>query len=471
VINKYSANDLNISGQLFNTVLRVPDEFTIDPSGYNNASGRLIINGNLIVQGNKKTIRSSIVDISSYTLRVASNLRNKADLLTNPAGLDVSNVASLKYDGTTWNISGGNLLISNQSIGYDVSLINLQTTISNSLIASRSKYTISFGLLQTNLDSSFNKLVYYTNRDVDNSFVRLSSAYTDFSNLKNNIDLSYATKQAYSISGQFIINNYVTKSYVDGSFGSLTTKLNSLALRRNIDISFNDLSGRIINSFANAAASNVDISTITIENITTPRLTLTSNVSISGELRVFGDTSLNSLAISSNFNFSSNGYSSVYFNSSSPTARMEEYFSKFNNYGISVLYISADGSFYNLNNSRGSLSDSRLKENIVDASPKLEDLLKVRIVDYNLKNNSSKKYIGVLAQELEELFPALVETESLSARDIENGKTTKYKSVKYSCFNVMLIKALQEEQQIINNLTLRLERLKAKKENKENKRK
>jgi hypothetical protein len=239
-----------------------------------------------------------------------------------------------------------------------------------------------------------------------------------------------------------------------------------LALRRNIDISFNDLSGRIINSFANAAASNVDISTITIENITTPRLTLTSNVSISGELRVFGDTSLNSLAISSNFNFSTNGYSSIYFNSSSPTARMEEYFSKFNNYAIPVLYISADGSFYNLNNSRGSLSDSRLKENIVDASPKLEDLLKVRIVDYNLKNNSSKKYIGVLAQELEELFPALVETESLSARDIENGKTTKYKSVKYSCFNVMLIKALQEEQQIINNLTLRLERLKAKKENK-----
>ena len=465
VLNKYSANDLNISGQLFNTVLRVPHEFTLDPSGYNNASGRLIINGNLIVQGNKKTIRSSIVDISSYTLRVASNLINKADLLTNPAGLDVSNVASLKYDGTRWNISGGNLLISNQSIGYDVSLINLQTTISNSLIASRSKYTISFGLLQTNLDNSFNKLVYYTNSDVDNSFVRLSSAYIDFSNLKNNIDLVYATKQAYSISGQFIINNYVTKSYVDGSFGSLTSKLNSLALRRNIDNSFNDLSGRIINSFATAAASNVDISTITIENITTPRLTLTSNVSISGELRVFGDTSLNSMAISSNFNFSSNGYSSVYFNSSSPTARMEEYFSKFNNYGISVLYISADGSFYNLNNSRGSLSDSRLKENIVDASPKLEDLLKVRIVDYNLKNNSSKKYIGVLAQELEELFPALVETESLSARDIENGKTTKYKSVKYSCFNVMLIKALQEEQQIINNLTLRLERLKAKKEN------
>ena len=71
-----------------------------------------------------------------------------------------------------------------------------------------------------------------------------------------------------------------------------------------------------------------------------------------------------------------------------------------------------------------------------------------------------------MAQELEELFPALVETESPSAHDIDKGNTTNYKSVKYSCFNVMLIKALQEQQQIINDLTLRLERLKAKKKKK-----
>ena len=103
-----------------------------------------------------------------------------------------------------------------------------------------------------------------------------------------------------------------------------------------------------------------------------------------------------------------------------------------------------------------------MKENIVDASPKLQDLLKVRIVDYNLKANSNKKYIGVVAQELEELFPSLVQTE-----DGPSDKET-YKSVKYSCFNVMLIKALQEQQEIINNLTLRLERLKDKQQVKEN---
>ena len=422
-------------------------------------TGSLIINGDLIVRGNRKIIKSSIVDISSFTVKVATNLRNKADLSSNPSGLDVSNVASLKYDGSSWNISGGNLLIGNLGVGYDVSLINLQTTISASLIASKIKYDTSFSLLQTNIDNSFNKMVYYTNRDVDNSF----STYTDFSNLKNYIDLSFVTKQMFSISGNAIVQNYVSKAYIDGSFIALNNKQALFALKKSVEISYNDLSGQIIRSFANVSATNVDISSITIDTIKTPRLTLTSHVLINGDLVVAGDTSSNSLAISNSFTFSNNGYSSVYFTSSSPTAIMEQYFSKFNNYGISVFYISADGSLYNLNNSRGAISDSRLKENIVDASPKLEDLLKVRIVDYNLKANSSKKYIGVLAQELEELFPSLVETESMSAHDIETDKTIQYKSVKYSCFNVMLIKALQEQQQIIDNLTLRLERLKEKK--------
>ena len=456
---KYYTNDLNINGQLLSSVLRVPHEFTLDPSGYNNASGSVIINGDLIVQGNRKIIKSSIVDISSFTVKVATNLRNKADLSRNPGGLDVSNVASLKYDGSTWNISGGNLLVGNLGVGYDVYLINLQTTISASLIASKIKYDTSFSILQTNIDNSFNKLVYYSKDDMDNLF----SIYTDFSNLKNYIDLSFVTKQMFSISGNAIVPNYVPKAYVDESFLALNNKLPLFALKKSVEISYNDLSGQIIRSYTNAAASYVYKSTLTIENIKTPRLTLTSHVSISGNLVVAGDTSSNSLAISNSFTFSNNGYSSVYFASSSPTAIMEQYFSKFNNYGQSVFYISADGSLYNLNYSRGAISDSRLKENIVDASPKLEDLLKVRIVDYNLKANSSKKYIGVLAQELEELFPALVETESLSAHDIENDKTIKYKSVKYSCFNVMIIKALQEQQQIIDNLTLRLERLKEKK--------
>lgn len=112
------------------------------------------------------------------------------------------------------------------------------------------------------------------------------------------------------------------------------------------------------------------------------------------------------------------------------------------------------GNAVNTNNSYGSASDVKLKENISDATPKLNDLLKVKVRQYNLKIKPNEKQIGVIAQELEQVFPSLVE-ESID-RDPEGndlGETTK--SVKYSVFVPMLIKAIQE-------LTARVAALEAK---------
>ena len=458
-LNKYYANDLNISGQLLSDVLRVPHEFTIDPSGFFNHSGSIIVNGDLIVRGTKKLIKSSILDISAYIIKIASNLRNRDDISRNPAGFDISYIAALHYDGIMWSISGGNLLIENKSVGLDISLIDLQSTISGSLIASKLKYDTSFIILQSNIENSFNSL--YTISQVDNSYVTKNYAATKYNNLKDYIDLSFITKQNYSISGSAIVQNYVSKAYVDASFAALNRKLDlSFALKNSVDISYNNLYSQFESSFNNFAVKNVDISSITIDTIKTTKLALSSHTTISSDLIVVGDTSSNSLTISNTHTFNNNGYSSIYRPSSIATNVIEEYYSKFTNYG-KVFYILADGSLYYLSGT-GALSDSRLKENIVDASPKLQDLLKVRIVDYNLKGCPTKKYIGVVAQELEEIFPGLVSQDTPSAQTIENGKSENYKSVKYSCFNVMLIKALQEQQQIITNLSLRLERLKEK---------
>ena len=96
--------------------------------------------------------------------------------------------------------------------------------------------------------------------------------------------------------------------------------------------------------------------------------------------------------------------------------------------------IMGDGDLQNTNNSYGAISDERLKENIVDATPKLDDLQKVRIVNYNLQEQE-QKHIGVVAQELEEVFPSLV-------KEDDEG----IKSVKYSVFVPMLIKGMQEQQ-------------------------
>jgi hypothetical protein len=103
-----------------------------------------------------------------------------------------------------------------------------------------------------------------------------------------------------------------------------------------------------------------------------------------------------------------------------------------------------NGNVQNSNNSYGSLSDIKLKENIVDATPKLADLMNVKIRNYNLKNDESKlKQIGVIAQELETVFPSLID-ESKDTDKEGNDLGTITKSVKYSVFVPILVKAIQE---------------------------
>jgi hypothetical protein len=117
--------------------------------------------------------------------------------------------------------------------------------------------------------------------------------------------------------------------------------------------------------------------------------------------------------------------------------------------------VQSNGNAENRNNSYGAISDVKLKENIVDASPKLADLMQVKVRNYNLIGSEAKQ-IGVVAQELETVFPSMVD-ETLDRDIVGNDLGTTTKSVKYSVFVPMLIKAMQEQQAIIESLKARLD--------------
>ena len=118
------------------------------------------------------------------------------------------------------------------------------------------------------------------------------------------------------------------------------------------------------------------------------------------------------------------------------------------------LKIFGNGDVVNVNNSYGSSSDVKIKENIVDASPKLNDLLQVKVRNYNIIGESTKQ-LGVVAQELETVFPGMVD--DVPDYDMEgNNLGTVTKSVKYSVFVPMLVKAMQEQQTLIESLTARI---------------
>jgi hypothetical protein len=232
----------------------------------------------------------------------------------------------------------------------------------------------------------------------------------------------------------------------------------------------NVLSGKTPTSKAGIHALSGDGTTLIQSNNTYNSVyginkTLTINApttTISGNLLVMGNISVNSLLILrdiSNHIYGSDGYSRKNFESDLSSAIMKDYYSDVTLTRDLKVQITGDGTIRNRNNSYGALSDSRLKENIVTSGPKLEDLLKVRVVDYTMKGSPNTKYIGVLAQELESVFPNLVTELEPSPKDVEEGRLIKYKAVNYSSFDSLLIKALQEQNAILKNITQRIEAL------------
>lgn len=133
----------------------------------------------------------------------------------------------------------------------------------------------------------------------------------------------------------------------------------------------------------------------------------------------------------------------MYFNTAPNNTT--QYFIECSDGANTKISLYSNGSIYNRTGTYAAYSDIKLKENIVDATPKLDDLLKVKIRNYNLIGDELKQ-IGVIAQELEEIFPNMID----NTVDKDTGETTK--GVKYSIFIPMLIKGLQEQQTQINEL-------------------
>lgn len=138
-------------------------------------------------------------------------------------------------------------------------------------------------------------------------------------------------------------------------------------------------------------------------------------------------------------------------------------------YGLRILYSGASpngGSNYFIyaqdnttarytvsSNGSASSSDERLKKNIeTTRDGYLEDLCKLRVVKYNWFNSEDNddKLLGLIAQEVEQVFPKLIKEEE------STDKTTTYKMIKDSVLPYMLLKALQEANSKIEDLTNRL---------------
>lgn len=108
-----------------------------------------------------------------------------------------------------------------------------------------------------------------------------------------------------------------------------------------------------------------------------------------------------------------------------------------------ALYYAADGTLTT------NASDARLKYDIKDLDElTLQKLLDLRPVSFKW-NGSNVDSLGLIAQEVQEVFPELVFT----------NENTGFLGVKYELLNSLLLKALQQQNKKIENILERLERL------------
>ena len=113
-------------------------------------------------------------------------------------------------------------------------------------------------------------------------------------------------------------------------------------------------------------------------------------------------------------------------------------------------YVGLGGTVYATNTTISAISDIRLKENIRDINVGLDSImaLKPRLFDWKSgKGQDTKNVRGFIAQEIEEVFPDLVDEWKDPAPEGEEP----YKSVRQDLIPV-LVKAIQEQQAMIVEL-------------------
>jgi hypothetical protein len=167
----------------------------------------------------------------------------------------------------------------------------------------------------------------------------------------------------------------------------------------------------------------------------------------SGQLDVRGATG--TTAIINSYNDTTSGAVASYFSNLQSNANStSSYHYAGVTQGVNIWYLYGNGT-------SSWSSDQRLKKNIeATRDGYLDDLCKLRVVKYNWRTDDEDKprELGLVAQEVEEVFPGLVE-EALHTLD-ETG--IKYKVLKGSVLPYMLLKALQEANSKIDALEARL---------------
>ncbi len=115
-------------------------------------------------------------------------------------------------------------------------------------------------------------------------------------------------------------------------------------------------------------------------------------------------------------------------------------------------FVNYAGSIYATSTSITAISDESLKENIRDLDKGLDTVLALQPRRFDWKNGDGNDIMGFVAQEVEEVMPELV-------HDFKYSETETKLGLKMGDMVPTLVKAIQDQQEIIENLKSRIEQL------------
>ena len=178
------------------------------------------------------------------------------------------------------------------------------------------------------------------------------------------------------------------------------------------------------------------------------------------------------------------------YSGAAPDSGSDYYFANFIDSSTARFRIMSDGDVVNHDNSYGSISDERIKQDITDANSQWDDIKALKVRNFKMKNDirqhgadKSSLRIGLIAQEVESISPKLVEETRPESSDVlsssefgtlyEDGDTIpkgseigdvkevkeNVKRIKYSVLYMKAIKALQEAMAKIETLETKVKAL------------
>jgi len=225
----------------------------------------------------------------------------------------------------------------------------------------------------------------------------------------------------------------------------------------------------MIGTGGSAVGNNAFANNFVVGTQTSNALVFTTNDTERARINANGQFAASTSLAGSNLvsvnNSSATGYgiSVTVNNNSSGTYR---YFEGVDSGPTQRIAIYTNGDVKNTNGVFAAFSDAKLKKDIVDAGSQWDDIKSLRVRKYRLKDDASKALqIGLIAQEVEQVSPGLVNESQDETRDedgniVLTGEFTK--SVKYSILYMKAVKALQEAMARIEQLEAKFAALESK---------